>query len=100
MAGGLSSTWFLPIGLLPKAFLFNIWFYVISYFRCTQKQECSKADAHPLRFVTNLSKCLQIASISPDKVPLGENVNVSLSDNASHQGNSVSDKTFKVALIP
>ena len=50
--------------------------------------------------MTRLSKCVQIASISPDKVPLGANVNVSASDNASYQGNFISDKTVKVALIP
>ena len=27
--------------------------------------------------MTSLSKCLQIASIKPDKIPLGANVNVS-----------------------
>ena len=93
----LVSGWWVKLNL---ALLFNIWFYLIWYFRCTQKQECSKADLHPLRFVTSLSKCVQIASINPDKVPLGANVLVSSSDNASYRGNSISDKTFKVALIP
>lgn len=48
------------------------------YNRCTQKQDCSQADVHPLRFVKSVSNCVEIASINPDKVPYGPSVDLQI----------------------
>lgn len=45
-------------------------------FSCSQKDICPAADVHPLRYVTNTSKCVKFASVKPEPVPLGPSVQV------------------------
>ncbi|PFX28558.1 Plexin-A3 [Stylophora pistillata] len=48
------------------------------YKRCSQKTSCPSADAHPLRYVTEPSNCPLFASISPEKVPHGPSIELTV----------------------